>query len=152
LVRLSDKRSELLSRFYYVFLDEIHSGLQIKGTVNNAMVKYRHSIPRLDNILNELYGSCVFKKIDLQIGYHQIKMKERDREKNNFKTKCELFEWLIMLFSLIIAHNNLMRLKNHVLCAFIGNFVSDYFDDIHSKNLGIYCLICYKRYHYVLIC
>jgi hypothetical protein len=78
----------------------------------------------------------VFNKIDLQIDYHQIKMKEKDREKNNFKTKCGLFEWLVMLFSFIIAHSNLMKLINHVLCAFIDNFVIDYFDDIHSKNLG----------------
>jgi hypothetical protein len=41
-----------------------------------------------------------------------------------------------MLFSLTIAHSNLMRLMNHILCAFICNFVVDYFDDIHSKNLG----------------
>ena len=52
LVKFSDKRYKLLSRFYYVFPDEIHSGLPlIKGAVNNTMVKYRHSILRLDNIL-----------------------------------------------------------------------------------------------------
>jgi hypothetical protein len=52
LVKFSDKRYKLLSRFYYVFPDEIHSGLPlIKGAVNNTMVKYRYSILRLDNIL-----------------------------------------------------------------------------------------------------
>jgi len=37
-----------------------------------------------------------------------------------------------------IAHSNLMRLMNHILNALIGSFVVDYFDDIHSKNLGEY--------------
>jgi len=77
----------------------------------------------------------VFSKIDLKISYHQIKMKEGDDEKNNFKTKYGLFKWLVMLFSLTITHSNLMRLMNHILSAFICSFVVDYFDDMHSKNL-----------------
>ena len=78
----------------------------------------------------------MFSKIDLKIGYHQIKMKEGDEKKNNFKMKYELFEWLVMMFSLTITHCNLMRLINHILFAFIDSFIVDYFDDIHSKNLG----------------
>jgi hypothetical protein len=74
--------------------------------------------------------------IDLKNSYHQNKMKEGDERKSNFKTKCELFEWLVMLFSVTIAHINLMRLMNHILCAFTRSFVVDYFNDIYSKNLG----------------
>jgi hypothetical protein len=29
-----------------------------------------------------------------------------------------------------------MRLMNHILCAFLGSFVINYFDGIHSKNLS----------------
>ena len=46
--------------------------------INNITVKYRHLIPMLDDLLDELHGTCIFSKIDLKSGYHQIMMREED--------------------------------------------------------------------------
>jgi len=91
--------------------------------INNITVKCQHPIPKVDDMLNELHGSCTFSKIDLRSWYHQIRMKEADEWKNVFKTKHGLYEWLVILFELINAPNTFMLLMNHVSHAFIGKLL-----------------------------
>jgi hypothetical protein len=40
--------------------------------LNEVTIKNKYPLPRIDDLFNQLCGACVFSKIDLRLGYHQL--------------------------------------------------------------------------------
>jgi hypothetical protein len=42
--------------------------------LNEVTVKNKYPLPRIDDLFNQLCGAHLFSKIDLRLGYHQLKI------------------------------------------------------------------------------
>jgi hypothetical protein len=43
-------------------------------TLHEVTVKNKYPLPRINDMFDQLHGACVFSKIDLRSGYHQLKI------------------------------------------------------------------------------
>jgi hypothetical protein len=89
-----------------------------------------YPIPRIEHLFDHIKGVNVFSKIDLRLGYHQLKIQESDIPKITFCTRYGLYEYTVMSFRLTSAPTSFMYLMNKVFMEYLDKFVVVFIDDI----------------------
>jgi hypothetical protein len=81
-------------------------------------------------MFDQICGACVFSKIGLRSGYHQLRVRECDIPKIAFVSRYGLYEFTVMSFGLTNVPTYFMYLMNKVFMEYLDKFVMVFIDDI----------------------
>ena len=87
-------------------------------------------MPIIYEFLDEIAGAQYFAKLDLNSGFHQIRMHLYDEDKTAFKTHQGHYQFRAMPFELTNAAATVQCAMNLVLAPFLRKFVMVFIDDI----------------------
>jgi hypothetical protein len=106
--------------------------------LNEVTIKNKYPLSRIDDLFDQLCSACVFSKIDLRSGYHQLKVQECDILKTTFALRYGLYEFMVMSFGLTNAPAYFMYMMNKVFMEYLDKFVMMFIDDIlvYSRSEG----------------
>jgi hypothetical protein len=105
-------------------------------SLNDVTVKNKCLLPRIDELFNRMRGARVFSKIELQPGYHQMRIRPSDIPKTTFSTRYGLYEFTVMSFGLTNSPAYFMNLMNKVFMEYLDRFIVVFIDVIliYSKS------------------
>ena len=95
-----------------------------------AIIRERHPIPTVDEVLESLNQSTVFSKLDLKWGYHQLELHPDSRSITTFTTHYAPYQYKRLMFGISSA----TEVYQHVTagCEGVANISDDII--IHGKN------------------
>lgn len=104
--------------------------------LNAVTIKYRFPIPTIDELLG---GASWFYKLDLQQGFHQIRMDDAGIHKMTFLTYQGHYEYRVISFGLWNASSTFQTALSDLLQPFLRKFVAVFlmiflFTISHSLN------------------
>jgi hypothetical protein len=104
--------------------------------LNEVIVENKYPLHRIDDLFDQLYGACVFSKIDLWSGYDQLKIQECNFSKIAFISRNDLYEYIMTSFGLTNALAYLMDLMNKVFMEYLDKFIIVFIEGIlvYSKS------------------
>jgi hypothetical protein len=110
--------------------------------LNDQTITDKYPIPDINMTIQNLGKAKVFSTVDLESGFHQILIKEEDREKTAFSVNHAKFQFRRMPFGLKNAPAIFQRCVNDILHEYIGKFAYVYIDDVlifsntHEEHLN----------------
>lgn len=87
--------------------------------LNKVTIKNKHPLPRINDLIDQLVGVCMFNKINLRSGYHQIHVKLDDVLNTAFKTRYGHYEYTLILFGVSNALGVFMEYMNIIFNSYL---------------------------------
>ena len=104
--------------------------------LKKVTIKNKFSIPRIDDLFDQLHGASHFPKVDLRSGCHHLRVRHSDIPKTAFRTQYVHYEFIVLSFGLTNAPETVMDLMNIVFKQYLDLFVIIFINDIliYSRN------------------
>lgn len=109
---------------------------------NEAIIREKHQIQKVEEILPQLTNAKVFSKIDLREGYHQIELHPDSRDITTFITHKWAFRYTRLIYGVSSAFKQFQKRIEGVIAGWPGaaNISDDVFifgtsDEKHNSNL-----------------
>jgi hypothetical protein len=104
--------------------------------LNKVTIKNQYPLPKIDDLFDQLKGAKIFSKIDLRLGYHQVRIKEDDTSKIAFHTMYGHYDFVVVPFGLTNAPATFTCMMNGVFKHLLEKLVIVFLDDIliYSKT------------------
>jgi len=91
--------------------------------LNKITMKNKYPLSRIDDLFDQLKGARAFLKIDLRLGYYQMKIKETGVPNTTFRTHYRHYEFLVLPFGLTNALALFIDLMNRVFQPYLDKFM-----------------------------
>ena len=99
-------------------------------SLNKITRKNCYPLPLIGDLLDRLSSAKVFTKIDLRVGFNNIRIAEGEEWKTAFRTRYGSFEYLVMPMGLSNAPATFQTFMNDIFADVADLFVIVYLDDI----------------------
>ena len=105
--------------------------------LNALTLKSIFPIPVFYELMDELSRAKWFSSLDMNSGYHQIRLRSGEEYKTAFQTHFSHFEFKVMVFGLCGAPGTFQGAMNTTLAPLLRKCVLVFFDDIlvYSETL-----------------
>lgn len=84
--------------------------------MNRVTIKNKYTLSRINDLMDQLVGACVFSKINLCSGYHHIHVKPKDILKTAFRARYAHYEYSVILIGVSNALSEKTNCFKPVCC------------------------------------
>jgi hypothetical protein len=98
--------------------------------LNAITIKNSYGLPRIEELLDSIQGAKWFSTLDLNSGYHQLRVHPADTHKTAFRTRYGLFEFCVVPFGLTGAPATFMKWMQQLFHHLLDKSVVVFLDDI----------------------